>query len=791
LLSVSAIYTDKRKRIAFVILTGAMSVIYTMCMVWNTRQFWIYPVLVFIAASVSVFHVLRYYGSKGRYLYVFGLVVIPQGIWSIQQAFLQNPAAGLFSFLSTFFAVSGLLYWRYYRRFSPGVITTSVSFLAWGGTFVLAEFMHTPILGPGNQSVIWDLPKYFVVIGMILTLFENQAELATNIAHQYRSLFEEDLAAVYASTFDGRLLDCNSAFVEMYGFSSKAQALSASAIACYVDPKDREKFMGNLRAEGRVLNYESQQRRQDGQAFWILESATIVHSITGEEMIEGSAIDITERKHTEMALKQSEERFAAVFHYSPMACAIISLDGEFLNVNENLLRLLKRSADEVIGKSSTDLGFWRSQEERSIFLQKIRSEGSIRNLELEFNDAEGERHVGIYFGTLVRVGERECTFGMLLDHTGQQELEAKFLQAQKMDALGRLAGGVAHDFNNLLGVISGYAELLEAKLGHDDRYGRYCSKVIEATQRSSGLTRQLLTFSRKETNRAVFLDPNQALRELAGMLSRLIGEDIEIKVDLRSRGSIVIDKTHFEQIIFNIAVNARDAMPHGGQLTIETDNQTGPAPAEVPCLAIRIRDTGEGMDEETRVHALEPFFTTKSSGRGTGLGLATVYGIVKEREGEIGIESTPGQGTQISILLPLAPQTDDAASSGAIAVRKGGTNILLVEDELEILHNNAELLRSIGYSVRCAGSGQEALELVPGIPQLDLVIADVVMPEMNGREFADRLLQIRPQTKVLFVSGHGDEVVLQAGISIPSTPFLQKPFSLKQLDFKVQELLTV
>jgi PAS domain S-box-containing protein len=627
---------------------------------------------------------------------------------------------------------------------------------------------------------------------MILTLFENQAELATNIAHKYRSLFEEDLAAVYISTFDGRLLDCNSAFVEMYGFSSKAQTLSTSAIACYLDPAQRHEFIGRLKTDGRVLNYECQQRRQDGETFWILESATIVQSLAGGELIEGTAIDITERKHAEMALKQSEESFATIFRHSPMGCAIISPDGALLNVNENLLRLLKLPAEQVIGRTGVDLGFWKSVEERADFFRKLRFEGSIKNLEIDFKDAEGQDHVGLYFGTLVRIGDKECIFAMLLDITGQRELEAKFLQAQKMDALGRLAGGVAHDFNNLLGVISGYAELLEAKLGHDDQYGRYCSKVIEATQRSSGLTRQLLTFSRKEASREVLLKPNQALRELAGMLSRLIGEDIEIKVDLRSRGAIVMDKTHFEQIIFNIAVNARDAMPHGGQLVIETENQPGPAPAEIPCLAIRIRDNGEGMDEQTRIHAFEPFFTTKPTGRGTGLGLATVYGIVKEREGEISIESSPGKGTQISILLPLVPQAGDAGDSdGALVFCKGSGHILLVEDELELLDTNAELLRSIGYSVRCAGSGTEALELIPDIPQLDLVITDVVMPKMNGREFADRLLQMRPQTKVLFVSGHTDDVVLQAGISTLGTPFLQKPFSLKQLGFKVQELLAV
>ncbi|HXB21553.1 MAG TPA: PAS domain S-box protein [Candidatus Solibacter sp.] len=791
LLSVSEIYTDRRKRLAFVILAGAMSVIYTMCLVWTTKHIWIYPLILITAASISLLHVVRYYGWRTRYLYVFSLVIIPHGIWSVWQSLVHNPAAGLFSFLSAFFAISGLLYWRYYRRFSPGVITTSTSFLAWGGIFPLAQILHSPILGPESVSVVWDLPKYFVAIGMILTLFENQTMLAVNIAHKFQSLFEGNLAAVYVATLDGTLLNCNGAFVEMYGFSSKASALAARVVACYVDSDQREEFMGQLRADGRVVNYESQQRRQDGSIFWTLERATIVQT-AAEVVIEGTALDITERKQSEIALRQSEERFSTIYRHSPMGCAITSLEGVFVDVNENLLRLLKLPADRVIGKTAIEVGFWKSEEERAGFHRKLRAEGSVQNLEIEFRDSEGGRHTGLYFGTLVRIGDEEYTFGMLLDHTQQRELEAKLLQAQKMDALGRLAGGVAHDFNNLLGVISGYAELLETKLGHEDRYGRYCTKIMEAIQRATGLTHQLLTFSRKEISRPAPLRPNQTLRELAGMLSRLIGEDIEVKVDLRSRGAIVIDKTHFEQIIFNIAVNSRDAMPHGGQLIIATENQTGPAPLEIPYVAIRIRDTGEGMDEETRQHAFEPFYTTKPMGRGTGLGLATVYGIVKEREGEISIESTLGRGTQISILLPIVPQIEEVDDADVAPVFCRGTgHILLVEDERELLDANAELLRSIGYSVRCAGSGSEALELIPGLPQLDLVITDVVMPKMNGREFADRLLQMRPQTKVLFVSGHTDDVVLQAGISTLGTPFLQKPFSLKQLGFKIQELLAV
>jgi CheY-like chemotaxis protein len=367
-----------------------------------------------------------------------------------------------------------------------------------------------------------------------------------------------------------------------------------------------------------------------------------------------------------------------------------------------------------------------------------------------------------------------------------------------MEALGRLAGGVAHDFNNLLGVIGGYAELLEATLGRDENYKRYCAKIIETTQRASGLTRQLLTFSRKEVTRPAPLKPDFAIRELASMLSRMIGEDIEMHLDLRANGRVVIDKTHFEQIIFNIAVNSRDAMPGGGDLFIKTENVIHPAQdasgktVEMGYVQIKIRDTGVGMDEETRAHAFEPFFTTKSVGRGTGLGLATVYGIVQQCGGEISIESELGYGTEITILLPAALNIDAAEDQPhSLKLAQGSGNILVVEDEAQLLDANAEFLRSIGYSVICASSGIEALELAAKAPRLDLVISDVVMPRMNGREFADRLLEMRPNTKVLFVSGYADDVVLLAGISTLGTPYLQKPFSLKQLGHKVQELLAV
>ena len=443
-------------------------------------------------------------------------------------------------------------------------------------------------------------------------------------------------------------------------------------------------------------------------------------------------------------------------------------------------------------------GFWKSSAEREEFYQRLRTEGSIQNLEMKFKDAAGFEHVGLYFATIVLIGEKECIFGMQLDRTEERELEAKFLQAQKMEALGRLAGGVAHDFNNLLGVIGGYAELLESKMEKNETFARYCGKIIETTQRASGLTRQLLTFSRKEIVRPMPLQTGPALQELTAILPRLIGEDIELSVNLRAHGTVVLDKTHFEQIIFNIVINSRDAMPAGGQIFIETEDVLRPilTPAGSIAIgqyvAIRIRDTGVGMDEETRFHAFEPFYTTKEVGRGTGLGLATVYGIVERSHGEIGIESSPRKGTQVNILLPASlPDAAIAAEEPYQNIKRGQGNILLVEDEAELRNVNAEFLSSLGYTVVCAGGGPEALAMLDTAGSIDLVITDVVMPKMSGREFAEQLLLLRPNTRLLYVSGYPDDVVLQNGISMHGMLYLQKPYSLKELACKVQTLMAI
>ncbi|MGZ4843667.1 MAG: PAS domain S-box protein [Candidatus Angelobacter sp.] len=794
LLSVSEVFAPHIRRVTFIFFITAAAIVYLTGMQVRYRAGWFYISLLVISSVYGIVQAIHFYGWKSPYLYSLFLL-LPYAAWAIQRAFQGNYRHGLYFYLFGFFYGTGLVYFRRFNRYSPVVLLTSAAFIAWGCVFPLATILQANGIGPAPASPVWDLPKLFVAFGMILTLFENHVNVASKVARQYQVLFENNLAAVYVSTPEGTLLNCNSAFLRMYGFKSKEEALNHPTVFLYSHPGEREQFLNDLGRQGQVLNYECAQRRRDGTVFWILERATIVTGGDGESFIEGTAIDITERKQNEIALRQSEERFATIFRQSPVGCAILSLDGTFLNVNDNLLRMLALPAEKVIGKTAVELGFWKSPLRWGEFYRKLRSEGSVQNLEVKFKDAAGFEHVGLYFATLVRIGDKECIFGMQLDRTEERELEAKFLQAQKMEALGRLAGGVAHDFNNLLGVIGGYAELLESKLEKNETLLRYCTKIVDTTQRAGSLTRQLLTFSRKEILRPVPLQTGEALQELTSILPRLIGEDIELTVDLRATGTVVIDKTHFEQIIFNIVINSRDAMPAGGQIVIATEDVLRPVLTSSGSIAIgqyvaiRIRDTGIGMDEETRLHAFEPFYTTKEVGRGTGLGLATVYGIVQQCHGEIAIESVPQKGTQVNILLPVTV-SDAVMGEGKLEeVRSGRGSILLVEDEVELRNVNAEFLTSLGYSVTCASCGPEALDLLVTAGQVDLVITDVVMPKMNGREFADHLLQLRPNTRLLYVSGYTDDVVLQNGISKQGMFFLQKPYSLKQLARKVQTLM--
>ena len=389
------------------------------------------------------------------------------------------------------------------------------------------------------------------------------------------------------------------------------------------------------------------------------------------------------------------------------------------------------------------------------------------------------------------------------DITERRRLESDLLQAQKMDAIGRLAGGVAHDFNNLLLVISAYAELMLDSLAESDPLRRNVGEIMTASRRAADLTRQLLAFGRKQVQLLQVLDLNTVIGEIAGMLPRLIGEDIELAfIPGKDLGKVKADPIQIEQIVMNLAANARDAMPGGGALTIETatvrvDESYVQRHAIVPpgdYVLLTVTDSGQGIAAEHLPHIFEPFYTTKEAGKGTGLGLATVYGIVKQNAGFVWVYSEVGLGTTFKVYLPRVPSLrgELRTTKPAEDAAGGCETVLLVEDEASVRHASAQFLSRSGYTVLEASNGEDALRAARQHQgPIHLMITDVVMPGMAGPRLAERLADERPDTKVLFVSGYAEKTVIEHGTIDVSTRFLQKPFSLKALAKEVRQVLEV
>lgn len=386
------------------------------------------------------------------------------------------------------------------------------------------------------------------------------------------------------------------------------------------------------------------------------------------------------------------------------------------------------------------------------------------------------------------------------DCTRRKQLEEQLRQAQKMEAVGMLAGGIAHDFNNLLTIINGYSQLLLATLPESDSNHSAVEQIMKAGERAAELTRQLLTFSRRQVLRPKVLDLNAVVTGMGSMLRRLIGEHIELHIVVGpDLGRVHADPGQIEQVVLNLAVNARDAMPEGGTLIVETANTeldqtyTGAhvAVKPGPYVMLAVTDTGTGMDAETRSHLFEPFFTTKGQGKGTGLGLSTVYGIIKQSGGNLGVYSEPGQGTCVKVYLPRVdqPVALDSEKSPELA-KQGSETILVVEDEEAVRRLISETLQRNGYRVLVAASGREALAITGSHPNaIQLVITDVVMPQMSGRELAGKLKAQRPDIQVLFISGYTDQAITRNGGLESGANFLQKPFTPATLMRKVREIL--
>jgi PAS domain S-box-containing protein len=502
------------------------------------------------------------------------------------------------------------------------------------------------------------------------------------------------------------------------------------------------------------------------------------------------------------SLRRSEMNFRSLVTNAPYGICRCDSAGQLLDANPALLTMLGYSSpSELVGKH---LGGLYSDTHRWFELADyLRSAAPFNGLIAEWKRKDGITILVRVSGRAVCNDERKTAFELFAeDVTERRALEQQLQQSQKMEAIGRLAGGIAHDFNNLLMVISGYSEFLLDRLGPDPALRGPAQEIAGASQRASSLTRQLLAFSRKQMLAPKILDLNGVVTENLKMLTRVIGEDIDlVMVPAPSLGAVRADAGQIDQVIMNLAVNARDAMPSGGKLTIETSNVSldeeyarfhAPLrPGDYVMLAIS--DTGLGMDSETQSHIFEPFFTTKGP-KGTGLGLSTVYGIVKQSGGYIWVNSEPGKGTSFKIYLPrIAERAEPAqvvASNESAFIEPGTETILLAEDEANLRYLARQFLEKQGYKVIEAADGAVAMQIaVAHEGVIHLLLTDVIMPGMNGRELAQRISEIRPQTKVLYMSGYTENVIGHNGTLDAGVRLLQKPFTLRDLKSKVREVL--
>ena len=506
------------------------------------------------------------------------------------------------------------------------------------------------------------------------------------------------------------------------------------------------------------------------------------------------------REQTLTSLRESEGRLAAAFDAFPDAVAITALDkGRYLLINQGFTKVTGWSAAQVIGKSSIELGVWVDPADRKAVVRTLEERGTIDHYEALFRRPDGTTFNGQMSGRVVTIDGARFLLTITRDLTQQRQLEAQLQQAQRLESVGRLAGGVAHDFNNMLLVILGEAAVLEGALPPDYPERQSVEAILQAAQRSRELTRQLLALSRKQVISPRVVDLNALVAATRQPLSRLIGADVDLSFEpAPALWPVRLDPSQLDQVLMNLVVNARDAMPEGGALSLRTANvpadaSAGPARCGLPAgdyVALSVQDEGVGMSPETLTHAFEPFFTTKEEGKGTGLGLATIYGIARQNGGGAAVASAPGKGSTFTLYLPRCERPPvETQSPVGLAPSRGRGAILLVEDEEAVRRTTARMLQSLGYSVRAAGSGTEALALADAEGPLDLLATDVVMPGIKGPALAAMLAERRPGLRTLFMSGHAASALGEGGVVGEGVHFLQKPFTLDDLARAVRKAM--
>ncbi len=624
----------------------------------------------------------------------------------------------------------------------------------------------------------------------------------------FRIAFERSAAGISVVSPSGEYLHANRAFSDFVGYSmAELRALNMTDL---MHPDERGRAM-DLRdrliaGEMTECRWERRYIHKSGVAVWALLTTTLVRDESGEPAyFLSQLIDISDRKMAEEALQQAEAHARALIGAMQDVILVLDRNGTYVDVAASATDRLVRSPAELIGRRLHDIfPAERADEFLGHVHEALRTHTTVEtSYSLEI---EGQRY---WFEARVSPLPDDRVVWVARDVTARsraeqalRESEDQLRQSQKMEAVGQLAGGIAHDFNNLLMAIMSNAELAALELSAGSPVAAHIDEIKSAARRARSLTQQLLAFSRKQMLQPRILDLNDVVTESEQILRRLLGETVGLTVSLEpALGWVRADPGQVSQVLINLCVNARDAMPRGGHLSIQTQNrEMGAADvkahrglSEGPYVAMIVADDGAGMDDETKARVFEPFFTTKAPGQGTGLGLSTVYGIVKQSGGYVALSSTPGAGTTFTILLPRIFEAADPASAAPTADPAGTTfrgTVLLVEDESAIREATKRMLRKHGFTVIEAKDGREALQLWDREgPTVDVMLTDVVMPSMGGAELARALRSRLPELRVVFMSGYTQGTLEASSLDEAATRFLPKPFTADQLVRALNELL--
>jgi PAS domain S-box-containing protein len=615
---------------------------------------------------------------------------------------------------------------------------------------------------------------------------------------RFRRLAESGVVGISVVARDGPVLEANDAFLEMVKYSR--EELNAGAInwAELTPPEWRQASLdalAQLEQKGSARPWHKEYLRRDGTRIPIM--------IGSARLEDGSnlsiSVDLSEQKRVEAALRQTEDRYRRIVETTNEGVWIVDAEGALTFVNGRMAKMLGEEVGAMVGRPIKDFVYPESHPQLSGMLE--RADGDAGQVEIRFVKRDGGDLWGLVDATRLPSTGSDAVLGMLVDVTQRRRLEDQLRQAQKMEAIGNLSGGIAHDFNNILSVIISYTSLMLSDLTPGDPMRTDLEEVKRASERASDLTRQLLAFGRQQVLQPRELDLNQILVGMEKMLRRVLREDTELSLlTSHTLGTAYADAGQVEQVVMNLVVNARDAMPEGGKITIETSNvdldeayaaaHHDVTPGSYVMLAIT--DTGTGMNKNTLGRIFDPFFTTKEQGKGTGLGLSMVFGIVKQSKGHIWVYSELEKGTTFKIYLPRVEGSgiDELVELPPPTTLRGTETILLVEDDEQVRAISRAILRRQGYNVIEAQNGGEALLTCEKYTaKIHLLITDVVMPRMSGRELAERLRPLRPGMKVLYVSGYTENSVVHHGVLESDVAFLHKPITPGALARKVREVL--